>query len=245
VTPARKAVIWVLAIAVLLFVPFEAYRIVKQWPQDLPWTRLDLRWPVGAFTGRKLAGLTQDFPRCQALLDEAGVRYAKLPPVVAGEGGACSYADGIRFTDGGPRAVDFAPRDVTTSCAVAAALAVWEREVLQPAAHKHFGSRVTAIDHLGSYSCRKMVGKYHSSWSQHATGNAIDISGFRLADGTRIVVRGDWRGEGAKAAFLRDVRKGACRLFTIVLSPDYNAAHEDHLHLDEMPGGEFGWRGCH
>jgi hypothetical protein len=28
-------------------------------PQDLPWTRLDLAQPIGAMTGRKLAGLTR------------------------------------------------------------------------------------------------------------------------------------------------------------------------------------------
>jgi hypothetical protein len=241
----RRWIAAALVAAVLLFVPFQAFRIISEWPQDLPWTRLDLRWPVGAFTGRKIAGLTQDFPRCRALLEEAGVRYRILPAVEAGEGGACSYSNGVRLIRGGVRRIDYAPRDPGTSCAVAAGLAVWEREVVQPAAHKHFGSRVTGIEHLGSFSCRKMVGRYRASWSQHATANALDVAGFRLADGTRIAVRGDWGGEGPKAAFLRDVRKGACRVFTTVLSPDYNAAHEDHLHLDEAPWGEFGWRGCH
>ena len=31
---------------------------------------------------------------------------------------------------------------------------------------------------------------------------------------------------------LRRVRDGACGWFRAVLSPDYNAAHRDHLHLD-------------
>jgi hypothetical protein len=54
----------------------------------------------------------------------------------------------------------------------------------------------------------------------------------------------DWRGEGPEARFLREVRDGACGLFATVLSPDYNAAHRDHLHFDQAERGAFGWRGC-
>nr|MBA3526869.1 extensin family protein [Sphingomonas sp.] len=46
------------------------------------------------------------------------------------------------------------------------------------------------------------------------------------------------------AAFLREVRDGACRLFPTVLSPDYNAAHRDHLHLDVANRGTAGWTLC-
>ena len=74
--------------------------------------------------------------------------------------------------------------------------------------------------------------------------NAIDIAGFRLEDGTRISVVDDWDEDGPRSVFLRDVRDGACDLFATVLSPDYNAAHRDHLHLDQAARGEMGWRGC-
>ena len=39
-------------------------------------------------------------------------------------------------------------------------------------------------------------------------------------------------------------RDGACRVFSTVLSPDYNAAHRDHLHLDTANRGPSGWRAC-
>ena len=45
-------------------------------------------------------------------------------------------------------------------------------------------------------------------------------------------------------AFLREVRDGACRLFPTTLSPDYNAAHADHLHLDMAERGKMGWGVC-
>jgi hypothetical protein len=42
----------------------------------------------------------------------------------------------------------------------------------------------------------------------------------------------DFRDDGANGRFLRRARDGACPWFRAVLSPDYNAAHADHLHLD-------------
>jgi hypothetical protein len=133
---------------------------------------------------------------------------------------------------------------VVTSCPVAAALTVLEREVLQPAAVRHFGKAVARIDHAGSYSCRRLYGRDEGPYSEHATAEAIDLLGFQLEDGTRISVLRDWGSEGAEAAFLREVRDGSCRLFATVLSPDYNAAHADHLHLDMAERGRTGWSVC-
>lgn len=228
--------------AALLALAFAAYALLRSRPQDLPWTRLDLGQPVGLFTGRKLAGLTQDFEQCRALLSAAGVRYTVLAPLESGE--RCGYADGVRFAPGGSQRIDFSPARLGVSCPVAAALAMWEWNVVQPAAQRHFGQPVATIEHLGSYSCRRMYGRSVGDWSEHATADALDVAGFRLVDGKRIRVLADWEEGGAKAAFLHEVRDGACRLFSTVLSPDYNAAHRDHLHLDQAERGEMGWRAC-
>ena len=69
-------------------------------------------------------------------------------------------------------------------------------------------------------------------------------TGFELADGRRISVLRDWQGRPQDAAFLRAARDAACRVFSTVLSPDYNAAHRDHLHLDTANRGPGGWRAC-
>lgn len=214
----------------------------RRHPEDMPWTKLDLAQPIGAFTGRKLATLTGDAPLCRHLLDRAGVRYTRLAAM--SEGARCGYRDGIAFARGGSRTIALEPRRVGFSCPVGAALAVWEWEVLQPAALRHFDSPVAAIEHYGSYNCRRMYGRGTGSWSEHSTADAIDIAGFRLRDGRRILVRRDWNGDADEAAFLREARDGACRLFASVLSPDYNAAHADHLHLDQAERGATGWRAC-
>ena len=55
---------------------------------------------------------------------------------------------------------------------------------------------------------------------------------------------GDWSGDTPESRFLHEVRDGACDLFATTLSPDYNAAHRDHLHLDQAARGAMGWRAC-
>ena len=84
-----------------------------------------------------------------------------------------------------------------------------------------------------------MNGQAGGHISEHAFGNAIDIAGFRLADGRRLTVVHDWtRGDDQSQAFLRDVHAGACNSFTTVLGPGYNAFHYNHIHVDlAMHGG--------
>ena len=217
------------------------YGYARNHPEDLPWTELDLAEPVGVITGRKLAALGGDAPACRALLDRAGIEFTALP--ARSTDTQCGYDDAVRVT-GGAVDLGYRPAGLGTSCPVAAALALWEWHVVQPAALDHFGQKVATIDHLGSYNCRRIYGRAEGDWSEHASANAVDIAGFRLEDGTRIGILADWDAEGAESAFLRDVRDGACDLFATVLSPDYNAAHRDHLHLDQADRGEMGWRAC-
>lgn len=231
----RLVLLALLALALLL-----AYAWLRQRPQDLPWTPLDLSQPIGMFTGRKLTALTADATGCKALLDRAGVGYTALEP-----GGAdqCAYADAVRLKRD-PDAIALSPASVAPSCPVVAALKLWEWQVVQPAAQRHYGQPVRTIRHFGSYSCRRMYGRSAGDFSEHATADAIDIAGFVLKDGRQVSVVGDWTGKGKDAAFLRAVRDGACDLFATVLSPDYNAAHRDHFHLDQAERGAKGWRAC-
>jgi hypothetical protein len=239
----RRIVIWLALLALLAVGGLLLYAYAREHPEHLPWTELDLGRPIGLFTGRKLAALGEDAPRCRALLERAGIAFTALPP--RRDGPQCGYSDAVRFGAGGSRLIVWRPEDLGTSCPVAAALAVWEWRAVQPAAQRHFGTGVAAVDHFGSYSCRRLYGRDEGAWSEHASANAIDVAGFVLADGRRVRVIADWTGDDAEARFLREVRDGACRLFATVLSPDYNEAHRDHLHLDQASRGRMGWRACH
>jgi hypothetical protein len=228
-------------IVVVLYLLGREY--LDRHPHDVPWTTLNLDDPIGHFTSGKIARLRADPGQCRALIDDSGIGDTAAPDR-AGEGG-CGYTDGMFLAgEDEARTLAYRPAPVITSCPVAAALYVWETRVVQPAAQRHFGTGVDHILHVGSYSCRPVSGRQDSRLSEHATANAIDIAAFDLANGERVSVLGDWGESGAKAAFLRDVRDGGCRVFSTVLSPDYNPAHYDHLHLDMANRGGGPWTFC-
>lgn len=229
-----------LIVSFLIALSLLAYAYLRHRPQDLPWTKIDLAQPVGLFTGRKLAALTKDPVQCRALLDRAGVAYHAMPPSGSGQ---CVRADSLnlRPKEGDIRLI---PVSVAPSCPVVAALKLWEWHVVQPAAWRIYGKPIRTIRHLGSFNCRRIYGRGQGRFSEHATADAIDIAAFVTADGRSISVLKGWKGEDQDSRFLRAVRDGACGLFSTVLSPDYNAAHRDHLHLDQAERGATGWRTC-
>ncbi|WP_243451560.1 extensin family protein [Polymorphobacter fuscus] len=215
-----------------------ACQSLRRVSRELPSTPLTIDAPIGWGTRSKLVALGEDTPRCLALLDAASVRHDVLPPVRQDQ---CGYADGVRLGRGGALPVTFHPGGPAVACPVAVALVIWQRQIVQPAAQRHFGRAVTGIDHYGSFACRRINGRSTGDFSEHSTARAIDIAGFRLAGGSTVTVRRDWNGAPARAAFLREVRDGGCRLFSTVLSPDFNASHADHLHLDHARRGLGGY----
>ncbi len=137
----------------------------------------------------------------------------------------------------------------TLDCPMIAALNTWLREVVEPEAEARFHERVVEIMSMGSYSCRGINGMAGARLSEHAFGNAIDIGGFRLADGRTISIVRDWsHGDEASQAFLRDIDGGACSYFTTVLGPGYNIFHYNHIHVDLAMRGNTSTgprRACH
>jgi hypothetical protein len=233
----KAGIIVPLVLLILLVALVPGLGWLRTHPGANPWAQLEISDAPGWATHRKLSALHGDHDACRALLDRADVPYQSLPAVGSGR---CLAADRTRI---GGKGSGFAlsPATVAPSCAVSAGMLIWMRHVVQPAAQRHFGKRVTMVENLGSYNCRQIAGR--ETMSEHASGNAIDISAFVLADGERIVLTRDWDGRPERSAFLRDVRDGACGLFSTVLSPDYNAAHRDHFHLD-MAERVAGWGVC-
>ncbi|HVM38461.1 MAG TPA: extensin family protein [Sphingomicrobium sp.] len=234
----RTAIVWLIVLGLSMILYLAARDHLRRHPQDVPWTQLSLADPQGIFTLRKLVGLRDDTARCRALIEAAGLDDGPAPPRRSGPD--CGYADGMRLQ----RDVDFAPAGLVTACPVAAALHLLERDVLHAAAMRHFGQPVRTIDHAGSYTCRRLYARADGPFSEHATANALDILGLRLADGTSVSVLRDWSDPGPKGRLLREVRDGACGLFATVLSPDYNEAHRDHLHFDMASRGRSGFSVC-
>ena len=103
---------------------------------------------------------------------------------------------------------------------------------------------VTTLLHIGTYNCRVIAGT--STLSRHAYADAIDIYGFAFADGTTYTLYDDWEhdttdpvGEGAQFLYDAAYRWHDARLWNIILTPNYNEAHDNHFHVDLTPGSDY------
>ncbi|MEM8827707.1 MAG: extensin family protein [Pseudomonadota bacterium] len=220
-----RPLVTLIVIAALAYAGYRALEYAEaEYPQHLPWTPLSIDHPVGAATQMKIAALAGDKPACLALFAASDLDVAPRPDVPPDPN--CGQVDSVALQR---MTASYDPGTVRLACPLAAALAIWERQVVQPAAARTLGSDVAAIRHFGTYSCRRIAGS--SRWSTHATARAIDIAGMRLTDGRTIDLARDWDDGGDAGAFLEEIRTGGCDVFGTLLGPDYNAAHRDHFHL--------------
>lgn len=192
--------------------------------------------PIDGGTLGRLQGATRSLAQCQAELAAARVTFSPTPDRV--NSATCGLtAAGVLGPDMGTVA-RMAPSDVTMTCALAAAVSVWRRQSVEPAARELLGADVVEIEHMGVYACRGVRTDAGSTArpSAHSRAAALDFSGVRLRDGRRITVASDWADGTPEARFLHRIRDEGCRVFGTVLSPDYNAVHRDHLHLEAESG---------
>ncbi len=166
---------------------------------------------------------------CLAALDARGIVYQRQADFHTPEG--CGIDWSVRVD----RSAIPWNRPALMSCPFAATEWDFETRVVQPQAQKLLRHRVAMLTHLGTYACRGERGGVAERLSQHAFGRAIDVSGFTLDDGTKITLLRDWSDKGAKGRFLHAVARAACGIFQVVITPDNNSFHADHLHLDTGP----------
>lgn len=135
----------------------------------------------------------------------------------------------VLYFDGSPS------RNINAACNMAKALV---QTIDDLAAHG-----VTKFFHMGTYVCREISGT--TRISRHGMGDAIDIAGFETDDGTRFWVLDDWEHDttapmSTAARFLYEAahRWHDAGIWNIILTPNYNAAHDNHFHVDLTPGGD-------
>jgi hypothetical protein len=167
-----------------------------------------------------------DANACFADLTAKSVKYSALPD--KDFGGGCRTINTIKLMEFGTPTTNLG----AMTCPVAANFAAWARYAVQPAARQYLGADVVRIETFGTYSCRNIGGGASGRLSEHSFGNAVDVSGFVLSNGRKISVLNEWNSGGKEQEFLRRLHQSACRRFTTVLGPDYNAAHRDHFHFD-------------
>src|SRR5262249_35808297 len=155
--------------------------------------------------------------------------------VLAGAG-ECGAADAVLLESvilADDAKVEIAP-PATLRCPLAEAIAAWVREDVAPAALK-LGSPLRGLDNFDSYECRTRNRVPGATLSEHGRANALDVRGFKLANGeliglTEVNVAKEWR---------NGIRASACARFSTVLGPGSDGYHEQHIHVDlaERRGG--------
>jgi hypothetical protein len=179
---------------------------------------------------RVAAPSQRETAQCHADLTAQGISFKVLPD--RDNGGGCAIAGAVQLTDIGVPVTNL----TAVRCGEARAFSAWVRNAVVPAAYQMLGSELARVDTFGSYACRNVVGAGRSAGrrSGHAIANAVDFAGVALKDGRRVSVLNDWNSaDPATRQFLQTIRASACKRFGTVLSPDYNAAHRNHLHLED------------
>jgi len=235
VTPAGRTVARAAAIglALALFALALAtiavgWQVARCLPYVSDFWPLDLAEPDGWLLDRRIADLQDDPALCRRVLRAPFIVARSVPDESPQTG--CGWTTAVHVTKTAGARLSVNP----VTCEMAAALAMWMEYIVQPAASTVLGSRVTAVEHFGSYACRNIRGSpaFANHPSEHASANALDVSAFRLADGRRVAVLADWGHDTLAGHFLSEIHKGSCRYFRVAIGPAYNEAHKNHFHLD-------------
>jgi hypothetical protein len=183
---------------------------------------------------------------CQRDLVTRGVRFAPAPAMDGRPPGrpdiTCTVDDpvwieplvrGVTFR---PARIGGRPVPIYAACTLGSSLGKMAEMLAERG--------VTDVVYLGVYGCRLVAGT--STLSEHGRGRAFDLAAVRTADGTVHTVLDHWeRNQPSPVTrsgqLLRETVEELFeeRVFNIILTPDYNADHSNHFHLDLTPDGHL------
>ena len=217
---------FLIIVAALGFFMIMRQGLVPAYLSPLP--ALDISAPNAWLVDWRIAELKYDRALCTRVLKSPVISASPVRDNPLKDG--CGWQNAVRISNAGGAGLGVG----AVSCEVAAGIAMWLAHEVQPRAVEMLGARVTSVQHMGTYSCRNVLGRKFriASRSQHATANALDVAGFTLANGRQVSVVRHWSGTGAEARFLHAIHARACRYFRVAIGPEYNALHKDHFHYD-------------
>ncbi|MFV0473137.1 MAG: extensin family protein [Pikeienuella sp.] len=163
-----------------------------------------------------------------AVCGDPRVIGVRLPPISSARSG-CGIAEPVSLVRVAGVEMNGEAR---VNCDNAVALADWLERSAKPAVLDAYSVRLVGVKPAAAYACRPRNRQKGAKLSEHAKGNAIDISEFTLAGGQVVDVKSGWRGKDASRDFLRAAWAGACGPFGTVLGPESDRFHRDHFHLD-------------
>ncbi|WP_370400598.1 extensin-like domain-containing protein [Sulfitobacter sp. JB4-11] len=152
-----------------------------------------------------------------------GEAIGKVPGRIRG----CGVKDAVRV-----RSVSGVALSQTSvmDCKTAGALKTWLENSAKPALARK-GGGLQSLRVAAHYACRTRNNQKGAKISEHGKGRAIDISGFKLANGSEVTVLRGWNAAGTSKA-LRRMHRDACGPFGTVLGPNADRFHRDHFHFD-------------
>lgn len=179
---------------------------------------------------------------CLEQLDNLGVDYRAWNYTTQyADGLACSIDDPI-YVASPINGVEYryfsesSPGEMAMACELALALHQLG-DVLAP-------YDIVEVEHYGTFNCRKIGGM--NALSMHGLGLAFDFYGFTDSSGDDFIFERDWSHNDAnptapRAQMLRSLADDMWMsgLFNIILTPDFNGAHDNHIHADLTPGGNY------
>lgn len=193
-------------------------------PADLPPS------PPSAPAPAPLAERPEEPAACDALLASGTVEAARVEPMTGPDG--CGIAapvllEAVILAD--KRRIAIEPHPLLR-CDFAAEAARWIAADLIPSLEAKAG-HVVRLTGVGGYECRMRDRLSGGRLSEHARGNAMDLTSVQFTDGRVFLLAG--RANDLDIA--AHLRASACGRFSTVLGPGADADHETHVHFDLEP----------
>lgn len=165
---------------------------------------------------------------CLAALDARGVDFEIVPPVSDHEDDACGISAPVQIRDVSP---GLGVGDPILRCDMSLALVEWLQDVVVPATERlEDDVTLTGVIPGTTYNCRRRNNQPDGKLSEHAFGNAFDVMGLTF-DGREPLAIGP-EAEGADATLQKRIREESCEIFSTVLGPGSDPAHDNHFHFD-------------
>lgn len=166
---------------------------------------------------------------CMASLKSSGAEFEQVA-ASAGEG-SCRVEMPVRLRSvATPAGRISLPEGPVVACGFALQFSLYLSDM--GAAAAAMDKRLAKVATGPGFVCRGRNGDVSGKLSEHAFGNALDITTIGMASGETIQVADALNAGSPSYALLREMRARACGYFSTVLGPGSNAAHAEHFHFD-------------
>lgn len=210
--------------SIVVVIPAE--QLAGQTPEKPP-----VEKPEEARQASAASAAVPEDPACMSQLKKAGAQFETA--AAPADGPNCRVALPVTL-----QSVETAagriilPERPLLNCAFALQFSLWLADAAAPGVAAKEKNRLAKVATGPGYDCRGRNGDIGAKLSEHAAGNAVDITTLTLDDGKTIQIADAGSESAASYQMLRGLRTTACGYFSTVLGPGANAAHASHFHFD-------------